>query len=160
MLQTDSSRPPKIVSLSLVFLLAGLLGCSHGSQGEQAAGTKNIPGFSNANQWATSFGGPIIKNKTFFFVDYEGMRFVLPNQFFVTSPTPQFAAAVGAQVAASNPAESATMNKLLGLWTNAPGYGGATVNPLTAGDSCSTLVFTVPTPGFTPGSTACWSARG
>ena len=124
-------------------------------QGEQAAGTKNIPGFSNANQWATSFGGPIIKNKTFFFVDYEGMRFVLPNQFFVTSPTPQFAAAVGAQVAASNPAESATMNKLLGLWTSAPGYGGATVNPLTGGDSCSTLVFTVPTPGFTPGSTAC-----
>jgi len=40
MLQTDSSRPPKIVSLSLVFLLAGLLGCSHGSQGEQAAGAK------------------------------------------------------------------------------------------------------------------------
>ena len=35
--------------------------------------------FSNANQWATSFGGPIIKNKTFFFVDYEGMRFMLPN---------------------------------------------------------------------------------
>ncbi|MFZ1142506.1 MAG: carboxypeptidase regulatory-like domain-containing protein [Candidatus Sulfotelmatobacter sp.] len=124
-------------------------------QGEQAAGTKNIPGFSNANQWATSIGGPIIKNKTFFFVDYEGMRFVLPNQFLVTSPTPQFAAAVGAQVAASNPAESATMNKLLGLWTSAPGYAGATVNPLTAGDSCATLAFTVPTPGFTPGTTAC-----
>ena len=35
--------------------------------------------FSNANQWAASFGGPIIKNKTFFFVDYEGLRFVLPN---------------------------------------------------------------------------------
>jgi len=40
MLHTDSSRPPKIVSLSLVFLLAGLLACSHGSQGEQAAGAK------------------------------------------------------------------------------------------------------------------------
>ena len=44
MLQTDSSRPPKIVSLSLVFLLAGLLGCSHGSQGEQAAGAKAASG--------------------------------------------------------------------------------------------------------------------
>src|ERR1700676_580284 len=35
--------------------------------------------FSNANQWATSFGGPIVKNHTFFFVDYEGLRFLLPN---------------------------------------------------------------------------------
>jgi peptidyl-prolyl cis-trans isomerase C len=40
MLDTASSRPPKIVSLSLAFLLAGLLGCSHGSQGEQPAGAK------------------------------------------------------------------------------------------------------------------------
>jgi len=39
MLDTASSRPPKIVSLSLAFLLAGLLGCSHGSQGEQPART-------------------------------------------------------------------------------------------------------------------------
>ncbi|HLX08189.1 MAG TPA: peptidylprolyl isomerase [Thermoanaerobaculia bacterium] len=37
---TTSSHPPKLASLSLVFLLTGLLGCSHGSQGEQnAAGT-------------------------------------------------------------------------------------------------------------------------
>ena len=49
-------------------------------------GTPNGP-FSNANQWATSFGGPIIKNKTFFFVDYEGMRFLLPNVDRVTAPS-------------------------------------------------------------------------
>src|SRR5208283_4392936 len=35
--------------------------------------------FSNANQWAGSVGGPIIKNKTFFFFDTEGLRFILPN---------------------------------------------------------------------------------
>src|ERR1035437_9694741 len=35
--------------------------------------------FSNANQWATSLGGPIRKDKTFFFVDEEGLRFVLPS---------------------------------------------------------------------------------
>jgi peptidyl-prolyl cis-trans isomerase C len=40
MLDTASSRPPKLVTLSLAFLLAGLLGCSHGSQGEQPAGAK------------------------------------------------------------------------------------------------------------------------
>ena len=43
--------------------------------------------FSNANQWATSFGGPIIKNKTFFFVDFEGMRFLLPNVDNITAPS-------------------------------------------------------------------------
>ena len=62
--------------------------------------------FSNANQWATSFGGPIIKNKTFFFVDYEGMRFLLPNVDPVTAPSPAFIAAAEAQVASLHPAES------------------------------------------------------
>jgi hypothetical protein len=124
-------------------------------QGQLASGAPNIPGFSNANQWATSIGGPIIKDHTFFFVDYEGMRFVLPNQDLVTSPTPGFAAAVAAQTAASNPAEAATMSKLLGFWTSAPGYNTATVNPIIPGDSCSTLAFTVPTPGFTPGTSPC-----
>ena len=50
--------------------------------------------FSNANQWAASAGGPIFKNKTFFFVDYEGMRFILPNSPGLDTPTPAFAAAV------------------------------------------------------------------
>ncbi len=48
-------------------------------ESQVVGGTPNIAPFSNANQWATSFGGPIIKNKTFFFVDYEGLRFLLPN---------------------------------------------------------------------------------
>ena len=77
--------------------------------------------FSNANQWAASFGGPIIKNKTFFFVDYEGMRFLLPNVDQVTSPTPAFIAAAEAQVAAYHPAESATYNKFMSFYQNAPG---------------------------------------
>jgi peptidyl-prolyl cis-trans isomerase C len=47
MLDTASSRPPKLVTLSLAFLLAGLLGCSHGSQGEQPAGAKAAGGASS-----------------------------------------------------------------------------------------------------------------
>ncbi len=42
--------------------------------------------FSNANQWAASVGGPIVRNKTFFFVDSEGLRFVLPNVEFGGNP--------------------------------------------------------------------------
>ena len=111
--------------------------------------------FSNANQWATSFGGPLIKNKTFFFVDYEGMRFLLPNVDEVIAPTPGFISAAEAQVAASNPGESATFNQFLSFYQNAPGYGGAVENQIVPNDSCSSLTFTVPTPGFTPGVSNC-----
>jgi hypothetical protein len=90
--------------------------------------------FSNANQWATSFGGPIIKNKTFFFVDYEGMRFLLPNVDQVTSPSAAFIAAAEANVALLHPAESPDYNKLLNF------YNTAVPNLPTPGDSCDTLV--------------------
>ena len=98
-------------------------------QGELAAGAGNVPAFSNANQWAASFGGPIIKNKTFFFVDYEGMRFLLPNVDQVTSPSQAFITAAEAQVAALHPAESSDYDKLMSFYANAPGYGTATPNP-------------------------------
>jgi len=39
--------------------------------------------FVNANQWAASMGGPIKRDKTFFFVNNEGLRVVLPT---ATSP--------------------------------------------------------------------------
>jgi hypothetical protein len=31
-----------------------------------------------SNEWAANIGGPIIKNKLFFFSDYEGLKYVLP----------------------------------------------------------------------------------
>ncbi len=115
----------------------------------------NQAAFSNANQWAASFGGPIIKNKTFFFVDYEGMRFLLPNVDTVTTPTPQFASAVVAEIGAVNPSELSAMTTLMGLYTAAPGYNTQVPFTPTPGDSCSTLAFAVATPGFTPGVTPC-----
>jgi hypothetical protein len=112
------------------------------------SGTPNQAPFSNANQWATSFGGPIVKNKTFFFVDYEGMRFLLPNVDQVTAPTPAFITAAEAQVNALHPAESPDYNKLMGFWQNAPGYSGAVQNPVVPGDICDSLVL----PGFAAGT--------
>ncbi|HEX4785562.1 MAG TPA: carboxypeptidase regulatory-like domain-containing protein [Candidatus Sulfotelmatobacter sp.] len=112
------------------------------------SGDKNQAPFSNANQWATSFGGPIIKNKTFFFVDYEGMRFLLPNVDQVTAPTTAFINAAEAEVALLHPAESPDYNKLMNFWQTAPGYSGATPNPVTPGDDCASLVL----PGFTSGT--------
>ncbi len=35
--------------------------------------------FANNNQWAASLGGPIKKDKLFFFVDTEGIRYIVPS---------------------------------------------------------------------------------
>ncbi len=44
------------------------------------------PGF-NRNQFGIDFGGPIIKSKLFFFVDYEGFRQTLTPTVVLTVPT-------------------------------------------------------------------------
>ena len=43
--------------------------------------------FANNNQWAASLGGPIKKDKLFFFVDTEGIRYIVPSSQTVFSPT-------------------------------------------------------------------------
>jgi Carboxypeptidase regulatory-like domain/TonB-dependent Receptor Plug Domain len=49
--------------------------------------------FDNANQWAASFGGPIKKDKIFFFVNQEGLRVLIPVPASIFVPTPAFEAA-------------------------------------------------------------------
>ena len=105
--------------------------------------------FSNANQWAASIGGPVIKNKTFFFVDNEGMRFVLPNVDSVTIPTPGFANAVLANVQATQPNEASMYQKMFNLWSGAPGAGGA--QPIANSDACNSVIL----PGYNPATTPC-----
>jgi hypothetical protein len=100
--------------------------------------------FSNANQWAASLGGPILKNKTFFFVDTEGMRFVLPNVDTVTVPSPAFASAVLANIQANQPNEASTYKTMLGVWQNANGAANASPQAMTA---CNTSTLNIP--GFT-----------
>ncbi len=105
--------------------------------------------FSNANQWASSLGGPIIKNKTFFFVDTEGLRFILPNNDTVTIPTQAFANAVLANVQVSQPNELSTYKKMFNLWLNAP--GAASAQPIANSDACSALTLA----GFDPSTQSC-----
>ena len=54
--------------------------------------------FNNANQWAASIGGPIKKDKLFFFLNTEGLRVLIPVPQTVTIPTTQFEAATGCQL--------------------------------------------------------------
>src|ERR1700687_4261755 len=54
--------------------------------------------FDIANQWAGSFGGPIQKDKLFFFFDTEGLRILLPVALQVVLPSSQFEAATIANI--------------------------------------------------------------
>ena len=105
--------------------------------------------FSNANQWADSIGGPIWKNKTFFFFDNEGLRFVLPNVDSVTIPTQAFANAVLSNVQAKQPAEFPLYQKMVNLWLGAPGASGAV--PIANSSQCRTLNL----PGFNGATQNC-----
>lgn len=58
----------------------------------------NLRPFARANQWAASIGGPIIKEKLFFFFDTEGMRLILPQPTFVVLPTAAFESATMANI--------------------------------------------------------------
>ena len=90
--------------------------------------------FANSNQWGGSLGGPIVKNKLFFFFDSEGLRYVLPGGGTpVYIPTTQFGNAVLANIQASQPNELATYQKMFQLYAGAPGASAAVANPGTGG---------------------------
>lgn len=110
--------------------------------------------FDNANQWAASFGGPIRKNKTFFFIDTEGLRVVLPTSVPVNVPSPQFQAATLANLATTSPASIPFYNQLFSLWNNAPGVSRA-ANILPGGTDATTGAATGPgCVGFSPFASA------
>ena len=89
--------------------------------------------FANNNQWAASFGGPIKKDKWFFFANTEGLRFVLPASSTVYAWTPNFINGSLASVAANDPASLSLYQKYYQIMQGGPGYaqnvGGAATNP-------------------------------
>lgn len=78
----------------------------------------------NANQWAASLGGPIKKDKLFFFFDTEGARLLLPIPAQVVLPSPQFETSTIANIDArfgSNSASDAFYKNIFALYNKAPG---------------------------------------
>jgi Carboxypeptidase regulatory-like domain len=85
--------------------------------------------FDNVNQWAAGFGGPIIKDKTFFFVNYEGLRVVLPTRQVVYAPDALYQTNTLANLAKNGLAsEIPAYNSLFALYNSAPNAANATVD--------------------------------
>jgi hypothetical protein len=96
------------------------------NQANAKSGTDAFPRpFVNANQYAASFGGPIKKDKSFFFVDYEGIRLLIPSIVPVNLPTQPFENAVIANLNTVSPASVPFYNQLFSTWNATPGAAGA-----------------------------------
>ncbi len=108
---------------------------------ELSQGLPNSRPFENNNQWAAAFGGPIKKDKAYFFVNTEGIRYIFGSIQNVSVPTPAFENFVQGNVP-GDPATQAFYANVFKLYNGAPGVGNAKLNA----NSC---------PGFVtaPGST-------
>jgi len=116
--------------------------------------------FANNNQWGASLGGPIKKDKLFFFVDYEAIQYIVPSSEPVYVPSPTYISQTLANLQATAPAEVALYQKWFNVYTNAKGYNGTNyipgscgqalpmVNPAFTADNCfSTYQATPALPG-------------
>jgi hypothetical protein len=96
--------------------------------------------FDIANQWAGSLGGPIKKDKLFFFFDTEGLRLLIPQLFPVTIPSSQFESATIKNIDSIFGPTSAThafYKEIFGLYNAAPGVSSATAGSFTDPAGCT-----------------------
>lgn len=81
--------------------------------------------FDNDNQWAAAIGGPVKKDKLFFFLNTEGLRVVFPTNTAVYIPSPAYQSSVLASVAKNNPSEVPFYQNMFSLYNNANGGANA-----------------------------------
>jgi hypothetical protein len=84
--------------------------------------------FVNANQYGGDFGGHIIKDKLFFYTNFEGLYLVVPTSTQAVVPSPEFAAATQANVNSVFPTNSSVQQfyqTIFKLYAGAPGIGRA-----------------------------------
>jgi hypothetical protein len=135
-------------------------------QSELESGEPNIPGKLVRNTFGARIGGPIWKDRIFFFANYEGQRTRESTAVVRTVPTPTLKQGIVQYVAADGSTQMLTPAQLASIDTacgaNCPWGGGPDPNILTAfqtypnpnnytasGDGLNTAayVFAAPTPG-------------
>src|SRR5580692_658296 len=81
-----------------------------------------------SNQWAADVGGPIRRDKTFFYADTEGLYYTLPTSGVVAIPSPQLQAYILGNVGAGS---LPLYQNAFKIYNSAPGVSGAV--PITNG---------------------------
>jgi len=103
--------------------------------------------FENNNQWGAALGGPIKRDKAFFFANTEGIRYIFGTSTQVYVPSPGLQTYVlNTSLPAFNPTAIPFYQRIFALYNAAPGINRATP----ALNSCGSLG-AIPTTG----STAC-----
>jgi hypothetical protein len=93
--------------------------------------------FDTAHQWAGSLGGPIKKDKVFFFFDSEGIRVILPYSSQVVLPSAEFESVTMTNIDSTfgpMSASHAFYRQIFNLYNNTPGASAATPGTFTPGD--------------------------
>ncbi|MGB9434523.1 MAG: carboxypeptidase regulatory-like domain-containing protein [Candidatus Acidiferrum sp.] len=81
--------------------------------------------FENNNQWAASLGGPVLKDKMFFFLNTEGIRYIFGSIHSASAPTPEFQNYVLGNIPQSA-ATQAFYQDIFKLYNGAPNIANAT----------------------------------
>jgi hypothetical protein len=93
--------------------------------------------FDIANQWAASRGGPIRKDKLFFFFDTEGLRVLVPSIAQMLIPSTQFEDATITNINNRFGTQSAShtfYKQVFNLYNSAPGVSTAAAGSFAPGD--------------------------
>jgi hypothetical protein len=119
---------------------------------------------SNVNEFGVSVGGPIGKDKLFFFAHYEGVRIVLPLVTPTTLPTPAYQQYVLKQLATGGadpvtgstlPAQPAEIPFYKNMFSLLPAPGGSPVAITACPLDTSGNLLPTPTDGTPPDGSGC-----
>jgi hypothetical protein len=96
-----------------------------------ANASRTPKGRSDANLYGASLGGPVLKNKLFFFSDIEGLHYALPKSGVISLPSPELENYALTHAKDSAPSALPIYQQAIALWNSAQGYNRAV--PVTNG---------------------------
>jgi hypothetical protein len=109
--------------------------------------------FDNVNQYAAAIGGPVLHDKAFFFLNYEGLRVILPARATVYAPDATYESTVLSNLTTNGlTSEIPVYENIFNLYKNAAGYATATPTPVPKGSTCApycTVTFNATASNFT-----------